>query len=89
MRISVFLWLCIFLLVLIGIFGSAYAKYSRLRERLFRTEKEIRHIERINEQLRVKIKQLSENTAALEEVARYRYKMGRPGEVIYVLDTED
>lgn len=88
MRISIFLWGCIFLLILVGMFGSAYAKYSRLKGYLFRTREEIRRIERVNEQLRIKIKQLSENTAALDEVARYKYRMGRPGEVIYILDTE-
>jgi len=74
---------------LTGVFGSAYAKYSQLKERLFRTKNEIRRIEHVNRQLRMKIKQLSENPAALEEVARYKYKMGRPGEVIYVLAPKD
>ncbi len=86
MRVKIFLLFSFLLLVVVFFWGPTYARYVRLRDKVSRTKKEIKMIENINKRLRRKIKELSEDSLALEEVARYRYKMGKPGEVVYVVD---
>ncbi len=89
MRLIILFWLLLLSFLLVFVFGPAYGRYSTVRQRLREAQRQVEQLRKINSQLRKKIKQINEDPSAIEEVARYKYRMGCPGEVVYVISTED
>ena len=75
-------------LVLIGLwFGPSYGRYARMKQEFQQLQEDIARLEQEKTTLMEKVRQIEEDPGMVEEIARRRYRMGEPGEIIYVVST--
>ncbi len=89
MRIWTVLFVLLGVVVLIFVFGPAYSRYSLTLAKIRQVSKEVRLLRKENAYLKESLERLRNDPSALEELARREYRMGRPGEIVYVVAPEE
>lgn len=79
------------LIILYFLFGGDYNIYNLLKYRQQAKELQVQIQESKNEKktLKVEIEKLKSDSTYIEKIAREEYKMGKPGEKIYVVKSKD
>ena len=76
-------------LLLLGLFGdNGYLERRTQRHQIEALTAEIENLRQENQQLSQTVKDLRSDPGAIEELARERLRLGRPGEVIITLPEE-
>ena len=82
-------YIIISLIAVLFIFGPSYSKYHRLRGQLASLNSDITRLKTQNKELAKRIQQIQENAGVLEDIARRKYRMGSPGETIYIISSDN
>lgn len=79
------------LIILYFLFGGDYNIYNLLKYRQQAKELQVQIQESKNEKktLKVELEKLKSDSTYIEKIAREEYKMGKPGEKIYVVKSKD
>lgn len=82
-------YVIIYLILIVFIFAPAYSRYYKMKAHLSDMQSDIKRLKKENIDLQRRIHQIEVDSGALEEIARRKYRMGSPGEIIYIISAED
>ncbi len=70
-------------------FGPSYGRYAKMKREYAKLQADIVRLREQKKDIIKKIKQIEKDPGMIEEIARRRYKMGRPDEIIYVISADE
>ncbi len=89
MKKRITFYLILYLVVIFFVFAPSYSRYYRMKTQLANLQSDIVRLEKENKSLASRLKQIESDAGMLEEIARRKYRMGAPGEIIYIISADE
>ncbi len=88
MKKKVAFYLVLYIVVIFFVFAPSYSRYYRMKTQLATLKSDIVRLKKENKALARKLEQIENDAGMLEEIARRKYRMGAPGEIIYIISAD-